>query len=504
MQSSDAQAANHMQIIRNVLRAHPGASDAEVVGDIGDGFSARVVPERGYLDNVLGRAADGAAFLRKWRKASDLNQLAKDSASAPAGFNTVGWNSSYTRQPIPDMEMREWVETTAADILAFRPRQVYEIGCGTGLLLLRVAPRCDQYVGADFSPVVLEKLREQLPAFPSLKDRVEILERSADNFDGVDHDSFDTVLLNSVIQYFPNVAYLTDVIAKSVDAVRPGGRVFLGDIRNYSLLTAFATSVEFYQSPDDLCAGELRNRIHRRLAREQELLLSPAFFLSLRLRFPKISRVEIRPLRGSADNEMTCYRYQAILHIGKEIAPTAARISINWSQQELTLDEIRSTLRQHPHEPILIHTIRNARIERDLAAHRLLSSAAPQTSVSELRGNIDNSLRPALHPQEVWDLQAESFGFAVALSWAACRQDGSYDAMFVPNSLLADGPLPLIQWPEPDTSAFAQIANAPGQFKLREELITQLIKHCRNNLSENLIPRIITLADSIPDSPRRI
>ena len=51
-------------------------------------------------------------------------------------FDIVGWNSSYTGQPIPEEEMREWVDQTVERILSLRPKRVLEIGCGTGLLTL--------------------------------------------------------------------------------------------------------------------------------------------------------------------------------------------------------------------------------------------------------------------------------------------------------------------------------------------------------------------------------
>ncbi len=74
-------------------------------------------------------------------------------ATAPdPTFNIVGWNSSYTEQPIPAEQMREWVNNQVARILALQPSRVLEIGCGTGLLLFRIAPHCTQYCGTDFSP----------------------------------------------------------------------------------------------------------------------------------------------------------------------------------------------------------------------------------------------------------------------------------------------------------------------------------------------------------------
>src|SRR6185369_16387658 len=78
-------------------------------------------------------------------------------------FNIAGWTSSYTGQPIPADEMRVWVEATVARIRALRPRRVLEIGCGTGLLLFRIAPTCEQYVGTDFAQAALDHIRQQSP-----------------------------------------------------------------------------------------------------------------------------------------------------------------------------------------------------------------------------------------------------------------------------------------------------------------------------------------------------
>src|SRR5262249_56721146 len=68
-------------------------------------------------------------------------------AQAEPTFNIVGWNDSYTGQPIPAAEMRTWVETTVARLRAYAQRRVLEIGCGTGLLLFRLAPDCERYWG---------------------------------------------------------------------------------------------------------------------------------------------------------------------------------------------------------------------------------------------------------------------------------------------------------------------------------------------------------------------
>lgn len=58
---------------------------------------------------------------------------------------------------------------------------------------------------------------------------------------------------------------------------------------------------------------------------ELELLIDPAFFTSLRSRFPRrIEHVEILPKKMKANNELSCYRYAAVLHLRNRTEGTAA------------------------------------------------------------------------------------------------------------------------------------------------------------------------------------
>ena len=136
------------------------------------------------------------------------------------------WNSSYTKQPIPADEMREWVDNTVEEILSLHPAEILEIGCGTGLLLLRIAPTSKRYVGMDFSASSLKSLRKQMAALDGKQSAVTLLERPADDFKDLDDNSFDTIIINSVVQYFPSLEHLTKVLEGALKATKPRRRDF--------------------------------------------------------------------------------------------------------------------------------------------------------------------------------------------------------------------------------------------------------------------------------------
>ena len=159
-------------------------------------------------------------------------------APTELGEDFGGWNSSYTGEPIPLRQMREWRSAAVDRILALQPRRVLEIGVGSGLLLAHVAPECDEYWGTDFSAPTIQTLQAAV-AGQSWGDRVRLRVQPADVADGLPQGHFDVVVLNSVVQYFPSAGYLLDVLAVAMRLLAPGGALFIGDVRNHSLQGAF-------------------------------------------------------------------------------------------------------------------------------------------------------------------------------------------------------------------------------------------------------------------------
>jgi microcystin synthetase protein McyA len=480
-----------------VLSEHPAVRDAVVCrpSDHEDASGvAFVLPDENYIEDRLGQKVAEDVQIRKWRKIYDLSQLAKTAAASSFAFNIAGWNSSYTRQPLPPEDMQEWVETTVDRISTLAPTEVLEIGCGTGLLLLRLAPTAERYVGVDFAPAVLMRLREQLAQTEDLGARVGLLERSADNFEGFREDSFSTVIVNSTAQYFPSRTYLDRVVEHAIRVVRPGGCVFLGDQRNLLLHESTAVSIEAFQAAPEVSVAELRSRVHRHIRQEQQLLLSPSYYLSFAQRFPKVSRVEIHPRRGNRDNEMTRFRFDAVLWVGPASAPTTGIRFLDPPGGGWKLDQVRLHLAEGTADGVGFARIPNSRVEADVRLLARLANADPRQKLSELREELDQRESRGIHPEAIVRL-ADETGCKVAMSWAGCYRDGSYDAAFIRRRARS---FPLLNWPKPTPADFAYYSNTPGQFEMREKLVDELVSHCRVRLGDKSVPASVHLVDSLP------
>ena len=492
--------------LQSALRAHPGVRDVAIASrEVIPGekkLVAYVVPERNYWEQVLAGSEQERKRLQKWRKTFDLMQFGKEAASSAVAFNIAGWNSSYTRQPIPAEEMREWVETTVTEILALRPQQVLEIGCGTGLLLLRIAQHCQRYVGADQSRAALQRLKEQLAQSTEQAARTALLERSADNFEGFTANSFDTVILNSVVQYFPSVTYLVRVMEQVAELTKPGGKIFVGDVRSLPLLEIYASSVELYQAPPSLNLAELRERVLRRLRQQDELLLSPSFFLALQQRFPKISRVEIKPKRGRFDNELTRFRFNVVLSVGAPAQQSIEPSWLDWSELQLTMDSVKEALEKPECEILALKNIPNARLQNDVLAMKEIRTSDLLRTVADVKESVVQTAAQGVLPQTICSM-ADDMGFSVDWSWASMQPDGRFDALFrrIPREVTAREPL--VAWPKPATVSdnFAHHSNTPGQANLRGMLIQELFEFIKQNLPAEMTPADIVLVDALPPMP---
>ncbi|MEY4515129.1 MAG: hypothetical protein RLZZ450_7251, partial [Pseudomonadota bacterium] len=316
-----------LEEIETVLRRHPAVRQCVVVARSEDGpaqlvgYVVGAGPEATPATKVEARGAavreQNQERVSHWQSLWDQTYRLAVPGEHDARFNITGWNDSATGEPIPREQMREWLDATLRRIRAFAPKRVLEIGCGTGMVLYGVVPHVEHYTGVDLSAHALDTIRRELSASESAK--VTLLQQAAHTLDGVAEKTFDTVVINSVVQYFPDADYLVQVLRRASELVADGGRIFVGDVRSLEHLQAFHTWVELKQAPSHVNAVEIAQRVEQRVANERELVLSESFFHALAGSVPRVVAVDVRLKPGAAHNEMNCFRYDVTLHIGSAL-----------------------------------------------------------------------------------------------------------------------------------------------------------------------------------------
>ncbi len=460
--------------IESVLRRHPAVDQVTVIAREdrpGDRrLAAYIVPS---LDARPGQ--DETEQVEEWK---DLHELLY-SAAGSEGFreNFAGWNSMYDGRPIPVGQMREWRDATVDRILEpGHPRRVLEIGVGSGLLLSRIAPGCETYWGTDVSHEAVRALRAQVDAAaPEPAGRVELSARPADDTDGLPEGFFDTVVINSVAQYFPSSDYLTDVLRQVSSLLAPGGRVFIGDVRNLRLLRTLRAAVEARRADGE---GEtdktaLRTAVERSVRWEGELLLDPDFFTGL-----DGFDADVRIKRAGHHNELSRYRYDVVLRHSGPARTTTAEREVHWSEAA-GIPGLAALLADRPGR-LRVTAVPNARLTEDLSALRRLEDTSRPAAVG-------------VDPEDLHALGAEN-GYRVAVTWNGDAEDGSLDAVFTqgtdstPDGLYRPGG----RFPH---------ANRPVPFRDVTALMKSLRGHAAEWLPDYMVPSAFVPLHILPITP---
>ena len=249
-----------------VLRTHPWVADCyadvKAPGDAAPLLVAWIQPEAGWASEAVEREL-AARHQRDWAAVFD------DAMNADSEAQYAGWQSAFDGAAFPVEEMDRWLERTMRNIAVPQGGRVLEIGCGHWLVGLRAATLTESYVGVDISASALVRFQRAAEAH-GLASRVRLVQAAADDLDGV-HGTFDRVVLNSVVQYFPGAWYLDDVLATLAAKLAPGGRIVVGDVRDLGAASIYFAEVAAH------AGGHLADPAAAQAA-DRELLLHPAYF----------------------------------------------------------------------------------------------------------------------------------------------------------------------------------------------------------------------------------
>jgi aryl carrier-like protein len=345
---------------------------------------------------------------------------------------------------------------------------------------------------------------------PTVADKVTMHKGTAADLERLSpQPSPDLVILNSVIQYFPSQTYLFDTI-KALVLLPNVKSIFLGDVRSLALYDEFLAQRAFYVARGKATKSEFRRIMDDIKRAEAELLIDPAFFTQLQDQIDKIEHIEILPKKMRVTNELSTYRYEAVIHVNSGDQPCRRVCGVDEAQWiDFQKDGLSPSsllaLLQHGLKGSSIVAVSNIRHSKSSHMSQVVASLKHQTSDDndDTRWlsicHEDSHTAPSMSAIDLSDL-ANQAGCRVELSWARqFSQGGALDAIFHRMEPVNGESRVLFRFPDnrrdrPDESLCSQ----PLQRRTRQEIHNELDQILKTQLPSYMIPKTIKILDKIP------
>ncbi|KAF4876634.1 Nonribosomal peptide synthetase dtxS1 [Colletotrichum siamense] len=538
----DTLEAEDIHAIEQLLRSHDSVKDAAVLSvqkygeDMLVGF---VTLHDQALENqirTLGQSGDEfeAEQVQLWESVFDRRVYATiddEARRETVGRDFTGWISAYDGSLLDKTDMNEWLDDTIEMMVTHsirdRPANVVELGTGSGMILFSLARHLRSYHGLEPSRKAVDFVSATAQSIPELADKVHVYEGTATDFHLLGSPSPDLVVINSVAQYFPSQAYLLEVV-EGILKFSSVQTVVFGDIRSFALQKEFLVTKALHATGGKASRGALREKISELEQAEIEFMIDPAFFTSLPDRFPGIvEHVCIVPKKMKATNELSCYRYAAVLYIASGSQQSGEQ------QQHLS-----SNIREVAGDEWI--DFMDQGLDRATLSHRLITESPDIMAVSNIpysktaferhcldaladgNGQEENaaddsawlvSVRqtsqesPSLSALDLANIAQEA-GYQVESSWARqLSQRGGLDAVFYrtqqPSDTVAGsvGRRDKALWRFPtdhqgrEPTAFS---NQPLQQQARQTIQRQLFETLEDQLPMESVPEDIVILSALP------
>ncbi|MDQ0458488.1 class I SAM-dependent methyltransferase, partial [Rhizobium paknamense] len=486
--------ADHQVKIRG-FRIEPGEVEAHILANVSISRAA-VVPYNigGTYDSLVAYVVldtskdDGniSSHIEDWSAVYDNVYSVLKQTTLLNDFS--GWNSSSSQKPIPVTEMEQWRQDFVSIIQERTIGNIFEIGIGNGLIMSKVLPNCKSYAGVDISKDVIAKLDYWIKcnqgSTPPIKVRVSDASSAFESNSG----QADTVIMNSVCQYFPSGEYAKSVIDKCIDNVSPGGRVIIGDVRNLELHDCFSAEIIQSRCPDNDPRAISLFDVKKLSQKDKELLFSPAFFHQLSRTRDDIAAVDVRLKEATYNNEISRYRYDVIIYKSPTsvYAPNEIQKDV-WGASISSLADLASVLEVRKPDEILIEGIRNRLIS---ISYDSAAKLGCYTIVSDAREVI---------PAEIVEL-ARSFAYEARITWSA-RAPYGFDAILVKRKLTNGKCLIGRAWDVEECNARGVLTNDPARSGRGIEIISSLRNELATELPDYMVPAAIVVLDQLPLTP---
>ena len=246
-------------------------------------------------------------------------------------------------------------------------------------------------------------------------------------------------------------------------------------------------------------------------------MIDPGFFRGLRGEWNEIERVEVRPKRGRAQNELTQYRYQVVLQARSEggqssAAKSAMRAESNkavewrdWQRDGMTVEGLRRLLEEKEPEVVGWVNVGNGRVWEWVKAAELLEGEEDEGSktVGELRGQLGRMGKQGVEVEELYELEKE-LPYRVEIGWGRHGEDGSYEVLLRRRNASGEASSEKIRvWDFPEGKAapgktWREYGNDPMRRKVKRELIPELRRYLGERLPEYMVPGVWVVVEELP------
>lgn len=491
--------------VEAALNRHPAVRESAVLALARRGKQYLVAHVRPNFDWFRGQEADQDTeeLLKNWIPIWEQNYapILGGEESSDEVLNAIGYVTSDSGDQIPEEEIRECVDLAVGHVMDHQPRNMLEIGCGSGMLLFNLADKVDHYYATDLSENAVAHIHNSLKNKP-YRDRVTCIQGDASNLADVPVEAVDTVMIHSVIQYFPGIDYLTDLIRTLTERLPHGARIFIGDVRDLRLLTSFHAAVLAHQCPPDTTQAKFARMLSDRVRLEKELVIDPLYFKNLTRSLLRIKQVRICPKKGRFHNEFTKYRFDAFLYLDEPRPEGAAPRVERWQGEssQATMAKVTGSA-----ETLWLTDVPNRRLWREQALLEWTRNANGEATLQEALARIDATPDADKGVDPYWVLQqGNQAGVTTTVHWEHPHQHGHFDIYVQPAGQSPGEPPHALTWQQEATLELDG-ANFPGFSVVWQEKLGLLKYHLSEHLPPERVPaRFIFQTDLPKDENGRI
>ncbi|OAR02192.1 hypothetical protein LLEC1_03413 [Akanthomyces lecanii] len=426
------------------------------------------------------------------------------------GKDFKGWTSMYDGSEIAKDELQEWLDDTMHTLVDGQALgHVLEIGTGSGMILFNLNFGLQSYVGLEPSKSAAAFANNAIKSTPGLAGKAEVFVGTATDIDQLNDLNPDLVLFNSVLQYFPTAEYLAQVVDTLVH-LGSAKRLFFGDVRSQATNRHFLAGRAIHSLGNKATKEGVRKKMAEMEEREEEFLVEPAFFTTLPNKFPGVVRhVEIIPKIMQATNELSAYRYAAVVHLrsldkpGRPVHSIEMDDWVDFQASHMHNDALREYLRLA--NKAMVVAISNIPYGKTIFERRIIESL-DDNGDDGLDGpawiaatRLDAEGRSSLSVPDLVKL-AEETGFRVEVSAARqWSQSGALDAVFHRYPVSEPAVRTLFAFPTDNAVRVSStLTNQPLQRLQKRRVAIQVREWLQDRIPSYMIPSHIVALDQMP------